>query len=552
MLEPRQFTTTTLLVSSVALSLLTSALGCQQADAPVAYQPRHIKIEYAAKSSSAAELAERLAAPVEKRLSELPMVQRIESIVESDQVAIWLECDPHGQLDSQMRAVADELQLIDELPQQTGQPTLDVVPQGPILLVAIAQEPGREPEQEPSMDTLGEQSALVDELVPQFLRIPHVSRVSVWTGSKRRLEIEIAPEYLDAAGLSLDAIAETIETDLRRRKLRPTERFSARSLLEATPLLDAPSLIELLNQSSKSPTPALDDVVKLRVQTVPAPELDLAGEPLHDHLLVFAVHIESSDFANACSRDLDEQIASFSRTSDVRLTRELSELALDWKQILNASTKRIYPAGTVFRYDRSTDWKSFLEVLPAELSIEITGEEQAPLQEIAKEIASQLRKNSKLTDVTMTSANERRAVRFEIDQTQADFHGIDRSAIEEAMATVLSRQRKIRIPGAGPLTEIMVATPSAYLGVDQQIELIRRELIPGTTVAWQSVCRIVQATEAVSCRRASQQQSLGLFARIRRGADPERVLAEIHATLAPLEREIGQIGPDHRLHLQIR
>ncbi len=157
--------------------------------------------------ASAADMADKVARPVEKELAALDLVRKVRSVSRDEVSAVSVEFDYRKGLDSAQVEVSAALDRIwASLPSGLLPPRLFRISDAtaPVCTLAVYPRPGSH------LDLPRVRQIADNELREALLRIPEVAQVEVFGGYKPEIRVEISRDRLARYGLSLETVLAAI------------------------------------------------------------------------------------------------------------------------------------------------------------------------------------------------------------------------------------------------------------------------------------------------------------------------------------------------------
>ena len=169
-----------------------------------------LSISTAWPGASPTEIEREILEPQEDALKSLEGLREMTSTARSNRGQVSLEFELGTDIDDALVRTTNALQEVGDYPDAADAPVVETSDDTgpPLAVIAVRHQEGEPVE--------AYRTWVEDEILPRLQRIPGVGDIRLLGGRDTIAQVDFAPEALAARGLSIPAVAQRLQTELRR------------------------------------------------------------------------------------------------------------------------------------------------------------------------------------------------------------------------------------------------------------------------------------------------------------------------------------------------
>ena len=533
------------LCACAAIVLMAASCGCRQRDPP---QANWIRVRNSLPGWPADEVEDQLTRPLEQLLIQLPTVQHVQSVTRAEETIIWLRLSQQiGHHDGLCKVAAALQQL--ELPVDASEPRLGSIASGPILLVALHRTFRHD-----DPYSLAALHTLAQDLKWRLYRVPHVAEVSMLSGHDLRFEVSVTRQRLDAANLTVEDVAASIQwgvlTKLQNRDDTMLRRVATSTLevLSEFPVSADPDhrVVDEANENVHR----LRDVAEVRLRRVANAELEsIEGGPSWPlGWILLGVQVESAEHASACSEAIERELASFELSDGVEVVRDLADRRNDMLALATACWVHLGPHDLALEYATSPEWKSHL-VLARSSFCRVRGPDPHVLRKIGSEVRERLEKHPGVRSAMILGGATRPGLHIEVDREWASRVLVQEQDVRRDLKTGWDDNCVAGARVQDHLVAIAILVDGKPRSPEECVSHRFLRDASGKTIPVQEVCQITATEEPAQIWH--DQQERFVCVRVIPDASSPASNSELRRLLRPLQERLERKQPDYRIEVAV-
>lgn len=182
---------------------------------PVELQPGGDKPEISINTNypgaSPNEVEDLITRPIEEALEDVQGIQEINSTSTAGSSSITAEFEWNTNIEDRFVDVLSKLQLISDLPEEAGDPSVEVISgeSSPMMWIVLFPQPGYQPDPDRYRDLVD------DQIVPRLRQVEGVGKIITPGGREKEVEVLVDPKALADRQLSLNDVVTTLRNNNR-------------------------------------------------------------------------------------------------------------------------------------------------------------------------------------------------------------------------------------------------------------------------------------------------------------------------------------------------